>query len=458
MTRGARAVAEWLCVLLAAPGCARTGFPEGGPEDRTPPAVVVTLPEDRAIDVPADAEIEIVYDEPLAVGTQAQTQRLVLFNPDRPEVVTNVGGRKIEIQPQVPLEPQTTYSLTILPGLQDRRSNRTQEPVRVLFSTGGPLTLTLVKGVATQGGRPVAGATVRAVNAERELGYTALTDSAGAFELPSVALGTYAVTAWNETNATEGFQFTLEAGDTTSFELPRPGSGVDLAFELVVTDTSAARPVRAEPIARAALTVTFTDSLDAAAAPDPASVDLLALAPDVAPRGTALDSVPQSAVRGERVPVAAARVDSSDVRRLLVELEAPLADSTAYAFRARGLRNRAQLVTPEDAVWLLFRTRQVPDSSLTVPPAPAEEPGAVPGTPPEEGAPPAEEQQPDLGPGAVPGEIGDEGVIPPDLPAPAPPPPPDAAVPTEPEPGEGVPLPQPETKAGPPAPQPETAR
>jgi hypothetical protein len=358
------------------PSCARVGFPEGGPVDDKPPAMVSTIPENHAIDVPADVQIEILFDEPLAPGVQAQARRLVLVNPDQPEVVTNSGGKKVEIQPREPLEANTTYSVVVLPGLPDRRSNLTKEPVQLAFSTGGPLTLTLLKGTVTAGGAPARGASVYALNQDRKFGYRAFTDSSGTFELQSVALGSYEVTAWAEGNGEEGFQFTLEPGDSAVGKVEKLGGALDVALDLVQADTSAPRLVRAEPLARDGLSAVFTDSLLREEPLDPAKAELLGLPSDVAPRGTPLDSIPQSAVRGDTVPVVEVRFDAANARGVVLLLGAELADSTAYALRIEGVRNAAGLTAPEDPPFLLFRTRAVPDSTLAPPPDTTVAPGA----------------------------------------------------------------------------------
>ena len=133
---------------------------------------------------------------------------------------------------------------------------------------------------------PAAGANVLAVNRERNFGYHAIADSSGAFQLASVALGTYEVTAWTETNGTEGFQFTLEAGDTASAALEKSGSGAEVELTLVVTDTSAARLARVEPIARDGLELSFSDTLPRTSTIDLAKVLILKLSPEAAPAGT----------------------------------------------------------------------------------------------------------------------------------------------------------------------------
>jgi hypothetical protein len=361
--RRRRLAARGAAAVLAAAACARTGFPEGGPADVTPPSLVSTIPEDRTIDVPVDVQIELLYDEPLSPAVQTQVGRLVLFNPDKPEVVTNAGGKKIEIQPVVPLEPRTTYSVTVLPGLEDRRSNRTAAPTTLFFSTGGPLTLTLLRGSVTAAGGPARGVNVRAQNVDRDFGYLALTDSAGTFELPSVAVGSYVITAWQESNGEEGFQYTLEAGDTTSAEIERVGAGQDVALELMLADTTAARLVRAEAEALDALRLSFSDSLDADQPFGPSLVELLRVPVEVAPRGTELDSIPQASIRGDSVAVDSL-IHDRGAPRTVVALVPGLADSTTYAVRAPGIRNTAGLVTPEDVPWTLFRTRVLPDSAF----------------------------------------------------------------------------------------------
>ena len=396
--------------------CARTGFPEGGPVDAAPPVVAQTIPADRDIDVPRDVQVEIVYNEPLAPGVQAQVGRLVFFNPDRPEVVTNAGGKKIEIQPRSPLEARTTYSVVVQPGLTDRRENVTKEPVRILFSTGGPLTLSLLTGKVISGGKPAVGTSVHAFNAERGFGYHALTDSSGAFELPSVALGSYQVTAWNETNGEEGFQFTLEAGDSAVADIQELGSGIELDLNLVQADTSAPRLVRAEAVARDGLQLGFSDTLARDQAFDPGRAELLAVPTAVVPRGTPLDSVPQSDVRGLPIPVEEVRYDTLEPRSLLLRLAAALADTSLFAVRVKGVRNVAGLVGLEEPPWLLFRTRDVPDSTLTARPAaggvagdtvPRAAPGAAPGL---EAAPGQQPGQVDSVPAGPPVERDTTGV------------------------------------------------
>jgi hypothetical protein len=249
-----------------------------------------------------------------------------------------------------------------------------------------------------------------------------LTDSTGTFELPSVAVGTYVVTAWQETNGEEGFQYTFEPGDTTSAQIERVGSGLDLALELVLADTTAARLVRAEAEARDALRLSFSDSLEAGQPFEPARVQLLRLLPDVAPRGTALDSIPQATIRGDSVGVDSVVHDRGEPRTLVARVR-ELADSTAYAVRLPGIRNTAGLVTPEDVPWTLFRTRVLPDSTfedlrIQRTPAPDAEPGAAVG---EEGGPAGVDEEPgideEIGPDEEPLDEGDlppEDVLPED--------------------------------------------
>ncbi len=356
-----------LCVAALAAGCARPGFPEGGPLDTTPPAVESTVPDDKAIDVGTDTPIKIVFAEPLGPGAVSQVLNLLVVNPDRPRMVTTVSGRSIEIHPQAPLEPRTTYSVLLRPGLQDRRSNLTKQPVEITVTTGGPLTLTLLKGTVSLGGKPAAGASVLASNGDRGFGYRAFADSTGAFQLTSVAVGTYDVTAWNEANGEAGFQFTLEAGDTTTAAIEKIGAGADVTLTLTVADTSAPRLARVEPIAKDGLELSFSDTLQRSWSPELAKVLVLRLAPDVAPRGMPLDSVPQGAVRGDTLPVAEARRDTLQPKTLTLRLASELADSAAYGVRVGGAVNAAGLVSTDEPSFVLFRTRGVPDSTLTVP-------------------------------------------------------------------------------------------
>ena len=208
-------------------------------------------------------------------------------------------------------------------------------------------------------------------------------NSAPRTRLASVALGTYDVTAWTETNGTEGFQFTLEAGDTASAALAKSGSGAEVELTLVVTDTSAARLARVEPIALDGLELSFSDTLPRTSTIDLAKVLILKLSPEAAPAGTPLDSIPQTSVIGDTLPVVEVRRDTLQPKTVVVRLGPQLADSSAYAVRVGGVVNTAGLVSPDEPPFVLFRTRVLPDSLLSKPPAAdsTAAPGGKPGAP-----------------------------------------------------------------------------
>jgi hypothetical protein len=143
-----------------------------------------------------------------------------------------------------------------------------------------------------------------------------------------------------------------------------------------VADTSAPRLARVEPVARNGLELSFSDTLQRSWNPDLAKVLVLGLAPDVAPRGMPLDSVPQTAVRGDTLQVAEARRDTLQPKTLTLRLASELADSAAYGVRVGGAVNAAGLVSADEPPFVLFRTRGVPDSTLTVPRADSTAAGA----------------------------------------------------------------------------------
>ena len=131
-----------LVLLLALAGCATPIAPSGGPPDRTPPALVGSLPEAGAVRV-TGRTVRLTFSERLdPTGVQAVT---VTPEGDRPPEV-RVSAREIEVVlPE--LREATTYLVTVGTELRDQRGVALAAPVTVAFATGDEIDRGRLDGV-----------------------------------------------------------------------------------------------------------------------------------------------------------------------------------------------------------------------------------------------------------------------------------------------------------------------
>jgi hypothetical protein len=144
--------------ILAVFGCAKIQAPPGGPQDRTPPKIVATVPITGAVDVDRLAPLRIEFSEPIIKDKLHETIYISPRPPTEPEFG---GGKKtIEIRWPDSLAENVTYLVTIATQITDQRRNRLAEPYLLAFSTGPAIDSGTIVGVVFDGGKPVANAQV----------------------------------------------------------------------------------------------------------------------------------------------------------------------------------------------------------------------------------------------------------------------------------------------------------
>ncbi|MBC7187289.1 MAG: Ig-like domain-containing protein [Calditrichaeota bacterium] len=130
--------------LLFIGGCARQGFPPGGPEDKTPPEVVATWPTANAVHVSPTVQVALTFSEKM----QRQSVEQALFIVPRPAGTTSLRwrGRTLLISFSEPLRLGRTYVVTVGTDARDLRNNRLAQAFSLAFSTGGSLDSCAVSG------------------------------------------------------------------------------------------------------------------------------------------------------------------------------------------------------------------------------------------------------------------------------------------------------------------------
>jgi hypothetical protein len=117
--------------------CAKQGFPPGGPEDRTPPSVVRTIPSPNQTGVDPRIQVTIRFSE--AVKSKASSDAVFISPYQGDNVKFKWRGGRLNILFLKPLREKCTYVVTLGTGIQDYRNNSLASSYTLAFSTGDVL-------------------------------------------------------------------------------------------------------------------------------------------------------------------------------------------------------------------------------------------------------------------------------------------------------------------------------
>jgi hypothetical protein len=127
--------ALWVVSLFVLGSCASIQPPPGGPEDKTPPEILATSPEQRSLNVPTDTRIRFVFNSPLDRASFQTALTITPYVNGRIEYDWDGYDEVTVILPE-PLKENTTYSVSLSRDLKNRRNNTLNEPYQLIFSTG----------------------------------------------------------------------------------------------------------------------------------------------------------------------------------------------------------------------------------------------------------------------------------------------------------------------------------
>ena len=324
-------------LFLAA--CASAGPPPGGAEDRQPPRLLRVTPDTNAVNFSAK-EATFYFDETINDrGTDAQdVTNMFLVSPSDGTPRVGYHRSRIDVRPRHGFRPNTAYTITLLPGLTDLRSNTMKTGATIVFSTGPTIPTLRITGTAFDwvAEQPVPKALVEAISPDSVV-YLAQSDSLGHFTVGPFNPGSYLVRVTIDQNqnhrADRGESF-----DTLRVVAPHPAPIEMLAAS---RDTMPARIVTVSVADSVTLRVAFDRLLDPAQPFPPANFHL-----------AAADSV--------RIPITAVRSPQEDAARDRARQQAA-ADSVR---RADSLAGRPRPAVP-------LRTDVPPVDSVPKPSRPA---------------------------------------------------------------------------------------
>ncbi len=339
-------------------GCASASPPPGGPEDHAPPRLVRVTPDTNAVNV-RDRDARFYFDETIndrGSGGQ-EVGNFFLVSPSDGEPEVNWHRSRIDVRPRNGFRPNTTYSVTLLPGLSDLRGNTMRSGATVVFSTGSTLQKDRIDGVTFDwvAERPAPRAFLQAITPD-SVTYLAQSDSVGHFTLGPLPPGSYLVRGFIDQNGNRALDRS-EAYDTARVVVPR-STPVELL--LVQRDTLPARITSITPVDSQSLRVTFDRHLDPAQRLAPSDFRLVASDSSAVPITSVLDPREE-----QRLQHAAQQATADSIRRVDSLAGKPLPPprpETPAARPAPGTRATPSVPPPFSSVLLKLAKPLAPNA------------------------------------------------------------------------------------------------
>lgn len=219
-------------------GCASPGTPPGGPADTAAPVLLGILPDSGRTRVKPPAVIfhfdEVVSERPPGATSLDQ---LFMISPRDGTPSVDWKRKDVTVKTSKGWRSNTTYVVTLLPGIADLRGNVRNKGAQTFFSTGPALNTGSISGKIWNwvAGTSAPLAYVEAISLPDSVTYIALADSAGAYRVSYLPPGNFLVRGVIDENRNRGID-TREAWDSATVQLRDSAS---LALFAIARDTIA---------------------------------------------------------------------------------------------------------------------------------------------------------------------------------------------------------------------------
>ncbi len=351
--------------------CASPGMPPGGPVDTKAPEIVKIAPDSGMTGVTPKEVIfrfdEVVSERPSGA---ASLDGLFLISPRNGEPRADWHREEISVRPRRGWRKNTTYTITLLPGLSDLRGNARNTGAVMVFSTGQTIPTSRITGLLYNWteARPITrnGVVEAWPRGDTTMVYVTTTDSTGAYVLPALPPGDYVVRGFSDDNNNRGLD-RREPFDTTGLTLSDSARANVYSF---VHDSLGARLQSATLRDSVTVDLSFDNALSLANPLTPAQIRVVG--PDSVDLGVTSVTLPPAdtatAVRklGRPIPP----------RSVTIKLARPIRARTSYRIRVTGVRNLMGIVRNGEFLLSAPATLPVPA------PAKAAAPATVPPPPP----------------------------------------------------------------------------
>ena len=188
-----------LASLALMASCASIGNPSGGPRDEDPPRFVRANPAPGSVNVKRD-RIEIEFDE--IVNVKDAFSKVVVSPTSKSTPRVSSLGRKVTVQFNDTLIPNTTYTIDFANSIEDNNESNKLQGFTYTFSTGPQIDTLQVSGMvlSADGLEPQQGMIVGLHSNLSDTAFATIpleriakTDDRGRFTIMGIAPGTYRI-------------------------------------------------------------------------------------------------------------------------------------------------------------------------------------------------------------------------------------------------------------------------
>ena len=250
-----------LIALCAFMSCARMGTPDGGWFDDDPPRVIGSVPAERDTNV-TTKKITIYFDEYIKLDNPSEN---VMVSPPQLEVPEiKVVNKKIVVELQDTLKPNTTYTIDFSNAISDNNEGNPMGNYAFVFSTGEKIDTFEVAGsvIDAQNLEPVKGISVGLYSNLADSAFQkepmiriGRTDGSGHFVIKGVAPGEYRVYALQDMDGDYRFSQKSEMIAFTH-QTFKPTAGPDIRQDTIWRDS-----LRIDNIVRVPFTHFYPDDV-----------------------------------------------------------------------------------------------------------------------------------------------------------------------------------------------------
>ena len=250
-----------LIALCAFMSCARMGTPDGGWFDDDPPRVIGSVPAERDTNV-TTKKITIYFDEYIKLDNPSEN---VMVSPPQLEVPEiKVVNKKIVVELQDTLKPNTTYTIDFSNAISDNNEGNPMGNYAFVFSTGEKIDTFEVAGnvIDAQNLEPIKGISVGLYSNLADSAFQkepmiriGRTDGSGHFVIKGVAPGEYRVYALQDMDGDYRFSQKSEMIAFTH-QTFKPTAGPDIRQDTIWRDS-----LRIDNIVRVPFTHFYPDDV-----------------------------------------------------------------------------------------------------------------------------------------------------------------------------------------------------
>lgn len=202
-----------IAMVLLLVGCAKMGQPDGGWYDEEPPKILGSSPQDKSVGV-SSKKITIYFDEFIKLDNPSE--KVVISPPQQEQAEIKGQGKKITVELQDSLLPNTTYTIDFSDAITDNNEDNPLGNYTYSFSTGDHIDTLEVSGYILEAEElePIKGILVGLYQVDgdsadihdsvfqtKPLLRVSRTDSRGHFVIKGIADGNYRVFALQDVDA-----------------------------------------------------------------------------------------------------------------------------------------------------------------------------------------------------------------------------------------------------------------